>query len=75
VVGRTGAGKLTVFEGLFPMAEPDGSLLIDDVNIRLFKLHDLRNIKANIPVNVDLKCKYPLINSTGSVTFYLLSNT
>jgi ABC-type multidrug transport system fused ATPase/permease subunit len=51
VVGRTGAGKSTIFQTLFRMAEPDGAVLIDGVNIKDLSLHDLRTKISIIPVS------------------------
>jgi ATP-binding cassette subfamily C (CFTR/MRP) protein 4 len=50
VVGRTGAGKSTIFQTLFRMAEPDGSVVIDGVNIKDLSLHELRSKISIIPV-------------------------
>jgi ATP-binding cassette subfamily C (CFTR/MRP) protein 4 len=51
VVGRTGAGKSTIFQTLLRMAEPSGTIKIDSVNIKDVSLHDLRSQIAIIPVS------------------------
>ncbi len=50
VVGRTGAGKSTIFQSLYRIAEPSGRVLVDGVNIKDINLVDLRNKMAIIPV-------------------------
>jgi ATP-binding cassette subfamily C (CFTR/MRP) protein 4 len=50
VVGRTGAGKSSLFQTLFRMAEPEGSVIIDNIDIKNISLHDLRSKIAIIPV-------------------------
>lgn len=51
IIGRTGAGKSSVFQALFRMGEYKGNILIDDINIRHVKLNELRNIISIIPVS------------------------
>jgi ATP-binding cassette subfamily C (CFTR/MRP) protein 4 len=50
IIGRTGAGKSTIFQSIFRMAEPDGEILIDNVNINQLSLHALRSKISIIPV-------------------------
>lgn len=51
VVGRTGAGKSSIIQAIFRMAEFDGSILIDGISIRDLSLHDLRKKLSIIAVD------------------------
>ena len=49
VIGRSGAGKSSLLAALFRIAEPEGVLEIDGVQITDIGLHDLRSKLSIIP--------------------------
>ena len=57
IIGRTGAGKSTIFQTLFRMSEPSGSILIDGVDTKDVSLHDLRSRISIIPVRLQSQIK------------------
>ena len=49
MVGRTGAGKSSIIQSLFRLAQNEGQILIDGVDVGLIGLHDLRKKISIIP--------------------------
>ncbi|GFN98107.1 multidrug resistance-associated protein 4 [Plakobranchus ocellatus] len=49
IVGRTGAGKSSLITTLFRMVEPEGTVVIDGINVKDIGLHDLRRVISIIP--------------------------
>ena len=50
IVGRTGAGKSSLTVALFRIVEASsGAILVDNINIAVFGLHDLRSRITIIP--------------------------
>lgn len=49
IVGRTGAGKSSIIQALFRLAELEGSIEIDGIDTKTLGLHDLRSKIAIIP--------------------------
>ncbi|UJR31942.1 hypothetical protein I4U23_019415 [Adineta vaga] len=49
IVGRTGAGKSSIIQSLFRMAELDGRILIDGIDTKQLSLYDLRRHISIIP--------------------------
>ncbi|CAF4225185.1 unnamed protein product [Rotaria socialis] len=49
IVGRTGAGKSSIIQALFRMAELDGRILIDEIDTKQIPLYELRRHISIIP--------------------------
>jgi len=51
IIGRSGAGKSSIIQAIFRMADLSGDILIDDININSVAIAELRNSLAIIPQN------------------------
>ena len=61
VVGRTGSGKSTLIQALFRLLESEeGHIFVDDVDISMLGLHNVRNSLSCIP-------QYPVLFSGCTV--------
>jgi ABC-type multidrug transport system fused ATPase/permease subunit len=65
IIGRTGCGKSTILQAILRMAEPNGYIMIDDINIKDLSLSDLRSRISIITVSLQTILK--------SMTIHLLN--
>ena len=49
IVGRTGAGKSSIITCLMRLSEPNGTITINNINVKDIGLHDLRSAISIIP--------------------------
>ena len=50
IIGRTGAGKSTLFQALYRIDECEGNIFIDNIDTKELNLADLREKMSIIPV-------------------------
>ncbi|CAD5123707.1 DgyrCDS12027 [Dimorphilus gyrociliatus] len=49
IVGRSGAGKSTIMTAILRLAEPEGKVIIDGIDVSQIGLHELRMVISIIP--------------------------
>lgn len=49
IVGRTGAGKSSLITAMFRLAEVQGQLIVDGIDVQTIGLHELRSKLSIIP--------------------------
>lgn len=66
IVGRTGAGKSSITLSLYRIIEPaSGTIYIDNVDVAVIGLHDLRNALTIIPqVTCNIELLLPRVHCT-----------
>lgn len=52
IVGRTGAGKSSIFQTILRLAEVDGVIRIDGIDVKELSLKDVRSRLSIIPVKI-----------------------
>ena len=71
IVGRTGAVKSSLMSALFRIAEPEGVLEIDGIQITDLGLHDLRSKLSIIPQVSIVAFSQKLLSNVNCVAYFI----